>query len=65
MKPVAAEQEKPVASQPCTAKVALTIADFVSAFQHPPFRWLFITNVMNTVYRCASPALSPLPLIFS
>jgi hypothetical protein len=50
IKPVAAEQEKPVASQPCTKKVALTIADFVSAFQYPPFRWLFITNVMNTVY---------------
>lgn len=26
------------------------MADFVSAFQYPPFRWLFVTNVMNTVY---------------
>lgn len=50
MKPVTAEHEKPVVSQSCTTKVALTIADFVSAFQYPPFRWLFITNVMNTVY---------------
>ena len=42
--------DKPAESQPCTTRVALTLQDFVSAFKHPPFRWLFITNVMNTVY---------------
>ena len=50
MKPVAASTPDKVVSQPCTTKVALTVADFVSAFQYPPFRWLFITNLMNTVY---------------
>jgi hypothetical protein len=31
-------------------RVKDTVADFVSAYQFPPFRWLFITNVANTCY---------------
>jgi MFS family permease len=45
------EQEAP---PPCTTRVALTVQDFVSAFQYPPFRWLFITNMCNAVCKCSS-----------
>jgi hypothetical protein len=34
----------------CTPSGAqLCLGDFVSAFAYPPFRWLFVTTVMNTV----------------
>jgi len=40
----------PEPPRPCAERCTSTLADFVSAFKYPPFRWLFITNVCNTVY---------------
>ena len=40
----------PEPPRPCAERCTSTLADFVSAFKYPPFRWLFITNVRNTVY---------------
>lgn len=40
-----AERQKSV-----LVKAKETLADFVSAYQFPPFRWLFITNVANCCY---------------
>jgi hypothetical protein len=53
-KKTAKEQQQHEAPPPCTTKVALTVQDFVSAFQYPPFRWLFITNMCNAVCKCSS-----------
>ena len=35
----------PEPTKPCSERCTVTLADFVSAFKYPPFRWLFITNV--------------------
>jgi Na+/melibiose symporter-like transporter len=48
--PMAPPPVEKQASSGCGVRARLSLADFVSAFQFRPFRWLFITNALNTVY---------------
>ena len=47
--PVKKDDSDTTSAAGCCEKTTATAADFVSAFQFPPFRWLFLCNVPTPV----------------